>query len=126
MASQAARTAAIVLPSIPVSRAEHDALQARVAVLERLLARGLGPADTELVAALYAAIGSASFTTASLWRHGAERDEDLLATLGAMLIDSPRQLGKRLRRCEGLDADGVMVQRVAESRDGIVWRLVRV
>jgi len=48
--------------------------------------------------------------------------EALVAALGAA---NARALGKLLRRVEGLELDGMRVQRCGQERDGVVWRVTR-
>ncbi len=82
------------------------------------------PGIAALLHAVIAACGALPFTAADLLEHAALSDRvalaEALATCGA---NSPRKLGKLLRRIEGAEFDGLVVQRVAEGRDGIVWRI---
>lgn len=86
-----------------------------------------GPRDRQrarLVVTMAARVGARSFTAADLLKHARpEVDPDLGAALADCLIDSPKQLGRELRRLEGRPIAGFIVERVADGRDGIAWRV---
>ncbi|MBA3884282.1 MAG: hypothetical protein H0X67_00965 [Acidobacteria bacterium] len=97
-------------------------LTATVAALMAL--RAPGPrdrADKALVGALAVSTRGLSFTAAAVWRHRAV-DEALADALEQADVDSPRQLGRLLRRVEGRTVDGVRIARVGADREGLIWR----
>ena len=68
------------------------------------------------------AVGDRTFTSAELIRH-ADVHPALKAQLDGALVDSPRQLGKLLASIEGRSIQGLMLERVDETREGILWRV---
>ncbi len=109
--------------------ARLDALERQVTTLMARVdaftaRRSPGPrdhADVVLVGVLTTSTRGLSFTTAAVWRHRAV-DVALAAALAHADVDSPRQLGRLLRRVEGQDVDGVRLARVGVNREGIIWR----
>ena len=95
-------------------------------VLELLERHDQGARDREderLPLAVIEAVRDRPFTSAQLLAH-AEADENLGAAITACDVTNARELGKLLRRLEGLDLHGVRLERVDERhRDGIVWRV---
>ena len=101
---------------------DQEALRATVNAL--VAQRAPGPrdhADVALVAVLTTSTRGLSFTTAAVWRHRVV-DEALAAALRHADIDSPKQLGRLLRRLEGRAVDGIRIARVGADREGIIWR----
>src|SRR5687767_1868117 len=46
------------------------------------------------------------------------------AILQAVGVESPRRIGKLLKRYEGLEAGGFRIIRVGQERDGVLWQVV--
>jgi hypothetical protein len=130
--------ATAVSPARPVARApaETDAIvtllrelvagQADLsAKLDTLLSRlPPGPrddADEALIRVIASVAGDLPFTAAALWRRRAV-NLALASALENSDLDSPKQIGRMLRRCEGCDVDGVRILRVGATREGLVWR----
>ena len=109
--------------------ARLDALERQVTTLTALLdafsaRRSPGPrdhVDVALVGVLTTSTRGLSFTTAAVWRHRVV-DEALAAALRHADIDSPKQLGRLLRRLEGRAVHGIRIARVGADREGIIWR----
>ncbi|MBA3885696.1 MAG: hypothetical protein H0X67_08175 [Acidobacteria bacterium] len=102
---------------------EGDMRALRTALDALMAMRSPGPrdrADVALVGALAVSTRGLSYTTAAVWRHRAV-DAALADALRAADIDSPRQLGRLLRRSEGRTVDGVRIARVGTDREGIIW-----
>ena len=100
---------------------EQARLRDRVAAIEA--GRGLrDEEDYALVLALVASTRGLDFSAAALWRH-ASVDPVLADALEAADIDSPRSVGKFLRRVSGHTVAGWRIEQVGTSREGIRWRL---
>jgi hypothetical protein len=106
-------------------------LEGRVEALERLVDHLLthvdrrpvrDGADARVGRAIAEATSGRAFTGRELMRHRTV-DPSLSATLAEALIDSPRQLGKALRRIETMEDSGVIVERVRVDHRAIVWRV---
>lgn len=104
-----------------------DDLQAamlrELVAIRRLLEARQEPRSDQHVAllqAIAAAAGSAAFTSAEVIAHAqvaGELREALMASCGL----SARKLGKLLRKCEGVDAGGVVIERCGSDSAGVVW-----
>jgi hypothetical protein len=106
--------------------ARVEALEARVRELERRLAPH-GPRDATdeaLVRVIASVAGDLPFTAAALWRRRAV-DRALASALENCDLDSPKQIGKAVRRCEGRNVGGIVMQRVGANREGIIWRVLQ-
>lgn len=108
---------------------ELRALRADLAAVRSQHGRAVSAADQALVRAIYAVLPMKSF---SAWELGdyandltlkgaAELRAAVLAAVGSV---SNQRIGKRLKRLEGVDVDGLSVIRHAVTRDGATW-LVR-
>ena len=105
----------------PTIADEVRELRQRVAQLEARLSPGpRDQADVTLASTIAASACGLPFTAAALWRRRAV-DPALTEALVASDVDSPRQLGKLLRRLEGRDIEGVCFARVGINREGLVW-----
>jgi hypothetical protein len=106
-------------------RREHAAVQARVAVLEDRLRRTSGvrdEADGALLLAIAEHGAGASWTTRELQRHSLVIPA-LRAALRNADATSARRLGWLMRRLECCTINGLSVDRVSDTRDGIRWRV---
>jgi hypothetical protein len=110
-------------------RAEIDALREaqredrrRIEALEALERDRGGARDLADVALVehFARLGR-TFMTAGVFKHR-EFDAELADLLVRADVDSPKQLGKLLRRISRSIDVGIAVRRVSTGRDGIVWR----
>lgn len=105
--------------------ADSQLLREINAKLDLLLARlAPGPrdqGDVALVGIIAAASRGLTFTSVALWRHR-EVDPALADALANADLESPRMLGKLLRRVESRDVGGVRILCVGMHRDGKVWR----
>jgi hypothetical protein len=117
------RTATIVLPSIPVSRAEHDALQARVAVLERLQAQPARPqlsrADRQRLGRVLPAVAGVLGSEWFLSREVVQSGNPALRLVTHGL--TPKSLGRLLRRATDQPVGGFVVRRAATERGAVLW-----
>jgi len=104
---------------------ELAALRDRVAVLERWWRGPRDAADERLLIAIAAAAGSLPFTSRQVFAH-ARTVPALAAAVQDADIGSVRELGKLLRRVEGVCIDGLRLERDDVVRGGILWRIVRV
>ena len=82
-------------------------------------------ADVALVAAIHEAVGPRPFCSWQLIDHA---ELQVSAALAEAIVDAigalnARKLGKLLRRIEGQDVQGLRAERVAASREGLVWRV---
>jgi hypothetical protein len=121
----------LVVPAEDLEALQHQigALARRLETVERWVrAHGTGPrdgADTALLEALAASLGSVPFTCASVFRH-VELTED--AALGQALetadVDSPRVLGKLLARCTGISAPVTVTRLHEATRAGRLWQVI--
>jgi hypothetical protein len=85
------------------------------------------PADGRLLAAMWTAIGSSTFTAAAcVARATLAADVDLGDALRGADVTTGQELGMALRRLEGRMLNGCCVRRVAVSRAGLVWQVSRV
>jgi hypothetical protein len=119
-------------PSRGIGPADQTATLLRLeSKLDRLLAileaPPADPADADLLAAMWTAIGSSTFTaTACLARVAVAGDVDLGEALRRADVTTGQELGTLLRRLEGRVLNGCCVRRVDVSRAGVVWRVSRV
>jgi hypothetical protein len=81
--------------------------------------------DRRVVVAIALAIGARSFTSREVIAHTRVASTTLAAVLAVADCETPRSLGRLLRRCEGLDIDGHTVRRAGVENTGIVWRIHR-
>jgi hypothetical protein len=72
-------------------------------------------ADRALVLTLADTVRAARFTVQELWRH-ARTDAELHAAIAAADLTSPQQVGKWLRRVEGVEVQGRLVVRERRTR----------
>lgn len=80
------------------------------------------PAALDLVAAVAAAAGKASFSTQELIAH-AEIDHTLRAAIDASVGgQNARRLGRLLRKLEGYQVGGHRLHLSGTDRDGHIWR----
>ena len=77
--------------------------------------------DEHLVGVIAKSTRGLTFTTKAAWAHRTT-DPALADALAACDIESPRQLGKLLRRLEGRAVGSVQIVCVGMHRDGKVWR----
>jgi hypothetical protein len=105
-----------------IARLEREVASFRAVLAPR--ARPLDRWDEALLPVLRESSGGRAFTCAAIWE-ARRRDDGLRAALQAAVLDSPRKLGKLLRRLGGRDVAGLTVERVAQTRTGISWRIVR-
>ena len=98
-------------------------LEARAQFLETRLAPGpRDPSDRALVHVLGTASCGERFTAAGMWRRALVGDVALADALATCDMENAKQLGKLLRRLEGIDVDGVTIHREGSNREGLVWR----
>lgn len=99
------------------------AMLRELVAIRRLLEARRGPRDGSqhepLVRAIAAAAGSAAFTVSELLQH-ALVDPALRDAINGL---SGRQLGRLLRRIEGQELGGLMVERLGEDGTGVLWVL---
>ena len=105
-----------VLGELRALGAKVDALAARFPPGPR------DQADVRLLTRIAATAGGLAFTAAALFRRRAAGDVTLAEALAACDVTSPKQLGKLLRRLEGRDVGGVVLERLDVGREGVVWR----
>ena len=77
--------------------------------------------------AIYASVNDQLFMCSQLLQF-ARDDDDLLAALDAALGQdggTGRRLGQLLARCAGVALEGFRIERIAEERLGLLWRVVR-
>lgn len=111
--------------AIAAVRADLAALTDRVTRLEARTGSGpRGAADVRLLVAIAESAGDRGFGAAELLRHS-QVDARLARALAAAFIESPRELGHRLRRLEGRPCAGLVLQREGSDRAGLVWRVQR-
>ena len=95
------------------------------AKLDALLARlSSGPrdqGDEQLVHVIAASTRGLTFTSQALWRHRAA-DPALADALATADLESPRMIGKWLRRLEGRAVGPVRIVCVGLHRAGKVWQ----
>jgi hypothetical protein len=89
--------------------------------------RPLAPADSELLGALLPVMAefappSLMWTAGEIFAQADEPDAGCLRTALAQ-IGSARALGKLLRRAVGVPIGGFVVERIADCRDGALWRV---
>lgn len=128
-----------LVPGRP-SDASVESLEARVAALEVQVRALVGPrpaaefeALRRLLAAAAAVLEGAEFSAAELVMFATDRGlpaNDLRSALLAFVKRHPertlvRRLGLRLARSVGVAADGLMLERAGQSRDGATYRVVR-
>ena len=98
------------------------ALDAKVdALLARLSPGPRDRGDEQLVHVIAASTRGLTFTSQALWRHRAA-DPALADALATADLESPRMLGKWLRRLEGRAVGPVRIVGVGMHRDGKVWQ----
>jgi hypothetical protein len=104
--------------------AEQQRQAAVLANILRALERGRGslPVHVALLVAITEAIGDREFTGAQLFAH-ARVAPALRDALEACDLTSAREFGWLARRLETNVLPGVRLDRVGESRDGLVWRV---
>ena len=105
--------------------AEQARQRATLAAILALLERGRGArdaADVALLVSIAEAIGNRPFTSAQLMAH-ADANPALREALIGADITTGQELGCVLRRFEGLTLAGVRVERVADQRAGVVWKV---
>jgi hypothetical protein len=112
-----------VLAELRALRAEHAAVWAELRHLRkelRTLQAQRGPRDEDdaaIPACIARAIGSRPFTAAWLIRNArVNPDRQLRQALAAATVENARQLGKLLRRLEGVEIDSREVRRVPSAR----------
>lgn len=91
--------------------------------IRELLERRQVPRDERhvaLVQAIAAAAGTAAFTSAELLAH-AQVEGALRDAINAACGMNGRKLGRALRRIEGLDQGGLVVERIGEDSSGVIW-----
>jgi hypothetical protein len=115
MSTGTARTVALIEARLTAIDAKLDALLARLAAGPR--DRG----DEHLVGIIAKSTRGLTFTTKAAWAHR-RTDPALADALAACDIESPKQLGKLLRRLEGRSVGSVRIVCVGMHRDGKVWR----
>jgi hypothetical protein len=98
------------------------ALDAKVDALLALLSPGpCDRGDEQLVQVIAASTHGLTFTSQALWCHRAA-DPALADALATADLESPRTLGKWLRRVEGCAVGPVRIVGVGMHRDGKVWQ----
>lgn len=112
-------------PSEDLLRQVLEGQRALGVKLDALLARlAPGPrdrGDEQLVHVIAASTRGLTFTSQALWRHRAA-DPALADALATADLESPRMIGKWLRRLEGRDLGPVRIVSVGMHRDGKVWQ----
>lgn len=118
---------AVVVKTVTELLADVVAEQARqremLATILRLLERGRGArdaADMALLEAVAEATRDHQFTSAHLLEHVAA-DPALRDALEAADITSARELGAVFRRLQGIAMRGFRLDRVGDTREGILW-----
>ena len=114
MSTVAARTLAAL-------QAEVRRLTARAAALEQQLPRR--PSDAELLAAIAKATEGRAFSAHELYRHARLVDRDLWALLETVDADTPRKIGKLLRRLSQISVGPYRLERMTRDSMGIVWEV---
>lgn len=103
-------------------RAEQRAQRAALDALVARLAPGpRDQGDAYLLGIIVRSTEGRTFTSQALWRHR-PTNPALSKALASCDIESPRQLGKLLRRIEGRDVNSVRIVCVGMHRDGKVWQ----
>jgi hypothetical protein len=92
------------------------------AIREALEARRPAPdaAGEALLQAIYAHVGSTSFSVAELMKHALAGSPELRAALAEM---NGRKLGRALRRLRNRELAGLVLIRESEDSFGVVWRI---
>jgi len=112
----------------PVSRAEHEAVLARLAVLEAAQRRPRGPSEGDIRVLLAAVEATESLPFRAKDAIEASRRHPQFAhALAAALIDNAWQLGKALARLHsaGGEFDDVKLARVTTDRGAWRWLVSR-
>lgn len=110
---------------LAAERAQRQALARRLDALE-VRQRPRDRADVRVLAALARVLVGTRFTAREVCTL-ADTVPGLREALDmAAVADSPRALGRLLRRCAGVPFDGWLLQCVGTDRDGLVWRVSRV
>jgi hypothetical protein len=91
------------------------------ALLARLAPGPRDAGDVALVRVIAAGAGGKRFTAASVWRRRAAGDNPLADALATADIESPKQLGKLLRRLGARNVSGIYLDRVGANREGTIW-----
>jgi hypothetical protein len=98
-----------------------------LALLERIAIaverRRLTPSEDNalLLRAISAAAGVRAFSTKELIAHAQEADGELRTALLASCGLNARRLGKLLRRLEGVEHGGILIERVGQDEAGVSW-----
>lgn len=110
---------------------EHAALLGQILdelrLIRQALVRRSRPRDEDDVRVFHAMaenkdVRSTRFSAAEVIRHALVA-KALREALAAADCESPRSLGRLFRRIEGREIDGLMLVRVGEDRQGLVWVL---
>ena len=100
-----------------------SAILQELRAIRQALERRQTPRDDQHAALLQAiaqAAGSAAFTSAELIAHASVAGELRTAFLASCGL-SARKLGRLLRKCEGVECGGVVIERVGADNSGVVW-----
>jgi hypothetical protein len=92
------------------------------------LARGRGPLDAptqRVLVALADTVGDGVFVSAEAYRDAFVRGGELQGALVVAGVQSPKQLGRRLQRCEGTIVGDKQLRRLGHDRLGAIWGFVQ-
>jgi hypothetical protein len=105
---------------------ELRALRAELAAARSQRVPGIPAADQALVRAIFAVLPMKAFAAWEIADYARDRNlkrapELEAAVLAAVGSLSSRRIGKRLKRLEGADVDGLRVVRDGQDREGAIW-----